>query len=200
MRNPLRLEDEDILETSHLPATEAKDQKAVFAMRWFILPGLLCIISDMLVFARTIMNTMIGEMKHFNEIKPELATANIIEQTDYIMTMTLLIVMAIGVYYIFIGPLRFKPGAPKPAWIDHITAGNLKVKLTMSLATISAVGILPIFLNPSEFTNRDIVIKIVSHLVLMLTTWMTYQVTKDDIIPTHNNHETETHKHEVESH
>lgn len=81
----------------------------------------------------------------------------ILSLIDAVMLGNLILLIMIGSYSVFIRRLEF-PAHNRPQWLDHISSGLLKIKMSTSVIGVSMVQIVKTFYDLAS-TPTDILVK-----------------------------------------
>lgn len=88
---------------------------------------------------------------------------------DIVMVANLIEMIKSGSYTIFVRRLKIENPDDRPQWLDHMSTGLQKVKMSASILGISSIHLLKDFLNlasPAEEVTKHITI----HIVILLST------------------------------
>lgn len=108
-------------------------------------------------------------LNSFLEVNESELIISVLTLCDIVMIANLIAMIAIGSYHVFIRKINL-PDSEKPAWLQHITSGTLKVKMATSLVGISSIHLLKDFIN-SDATSWQLIAKHMAiHLVFLVST------------------------------
>jgi uncharacterized protein (TIGR00645 family) len=115
----------------------------------------------------------IKEVIHIYQEFPKLTESelmiSILTICDISMIANLIVMIAIGSYQIFVKRLVLSPES-RPQWIEHISSGLLKIKMSTSLVGISSIHLLKDFIN-ADNTTWDLTMRhILLHVVFLIST------------------------------
>ena len=95
---------------------------------------------------------------------------------DVVMISNLLIMVIVGGYETFVSRLRLEGHPDQPAWLSHVNASMLKVKLAMAIIGISSIHLLKTFIEVgdlgapgSKFTEAGVMWQTIIHCVFILS-------------------------------
>lgn len=144
---------------------------AIFNIRWgnvvfnFGLFG--AILAYIYKFGQEVVSLFIN-LPHMSE---EEVLLSVLGQIDVTMIASLVTIIALGGYVIFVDEHAFDHIKNKPRWMHNINSTTLKIKMGMSLIGVSSIHLLKTFMEISHGVTWDQVWKeIVIHLVFCLTT------------------------------
>jgi uncharacterized protein (TIGR00645 family) len=130
--------------------------RTIFASRWFLAPfylGLSIALIVLLVeFARGIVHLVAG-LAAAGHDEVVIGVLSLIEQS--LMANLVLMVMFAG-YENFVSRLDVDDHRDRPAWIDKLGYGDLKLKLLASIVAIAAIQVLEDFMNLAHTSDRDL--------------------------------------------
>jgi uncharacterized protein (TIGR00645 family) len=130
--------------------------RTIFASRWFLAPfylGLSIALIVLLVeFARGIVHLVAG-LAAAGHDEVVIGVLSLIEQS--LMANLVLMVMFAG-YENFVSRLAVDDHRDRPAWIDKLGYGDLKLKLLASIVAIAAIQVLEDFMDLAHTSDRDL--------------------------------------------
>jgi uncharacterized protein (TIGR00645 family) len=96
---------------------------------------------------------------------------NVLGQIDVTMVASLVTIIALGGYVIFVDEHAFDHIKNKPRWMHDINSTTLKIKMGMSLIGVSSIHLLKTFMEISHGATWDQIWKeVLIHLVFCVTT------------------------------
>lgn len=93
----------------------------------------------------------------------------ILELVDIVMVANLLVMVIIGGYSTFVNKLNFGDKKDLPDWLDQISAGILKIKLSTALVGISGIHLLQSFINVEQVSREQVIMQVVIHLTFLVS-------------------------------
>jgi uncharacterized protein (TIGR00645 family) len=144
----------------------------IFASRWMQVPVYLGLMVGSGLYVYKFMEELSNlglQIATLTEVQVMLSILGLI---DISMVMNLLIIVIIGGYSIFTSRLNLETHEDKPAWLDHLDADRLKVKLSTSLASISGVHLLKTFIDIHSGTKEkflELYYEIGIHMVFIIS-------------------------------
>jgi len=91
----------------------------------------------------------------------------ILELIDGALVSGLIVMVMLSSYENFVGRFGDEALHDSPEWLRRLDPGSLKVKVATALLTISAVKLLQVFMDRDQFTDSDIMWKVVIHLLFI---------------------------------
>jgi uncharacterized protein (TIGR00645 family) len=91
----------------------------------------------------------------------------ILELIDGALVSGLIVMVMLSSYENFVGRFGDEALDDSPEWLRRLDPGSLKVKVATALLIISAVKLLQVFMDMGHYTDREIVWKILIHLVFI---------------------------------
>jgi uncharacterized protein (TIGR00645 family) len=108
-------------------------------------------------------------MQCFRTIEESDLIISVLTLCDIVMIANLIQMIAIGSYHVFIRRISL-PSDDKAVWLEHISSGLLKIKMSTSLIGISSIHLLKDFINANN-TSWDVVAKhSLIHIVFLIST------------------------------
>ena len=144
-------------------------EKFVYASRWLLAPMYVGLVFALGVYA----------FKFLLELKELIWTANTSTEAEvmlivlglvYItMIANLILMIVLGGWTIFIEAMDFSSNGSKPQWLNHISAGTLKVKMGMSLLGVTAIHLLKDFVDAEKMSWDTLWKRILIHGIFILS-------------------------------
>lgn len=88
---------------------------------------------------------------------------------DVVMIANLLIMVIIGGYEIFVSRLDLQLHPDRPDWLEHVSAGSIKVKVAMALIGISSIHLLKTFINAEQIPDSVIKWQVIIHVTFLFS-------------------------------
>ena len=95
---------------------------------------------------------------------------------DVVMISNLLVMVIVGGYETFVSRLNLQGHPDQPAWLSHVNASVLKVKLAMAIIGISSIHLLKTFIaigslgaEGSAYTETGVMWQTIIHMVFILS-------------------------------
>ncbi len=137
--------------------------------KWFQLPLYLGLILGGCLYTYRYLIELIHLTTHINTITENELMMGILVLVDIVMVANLLIMVIIGGYSTFVTKLDLKEEKDRPDWLDHISAGTLKIKLSTALVGISGIHLLQSFINIAQVSQQQIILQIAIHLTFLIS-------------------------------
>ncbi len=91
----------------------------------------------------------------------------VLELIDGALVSGLIVMVMLSSYENFVGRFGDDSLDDSPEWLRRLDPGSLKVKVATALLTISAVKLLQVFMDREQFTDSDIMWKVIIHVVFI---------------------------------
>lgn len=88
---------------------------------------------------------------------------------DVVMISNLLVMVIVGGYETFVSRMNLEGHPDQPAWLNHVNAGVLKVKLAMSIIGISSIHLLKTFINAPNYSEKVLLWQTLIHITFLLS-------------------------------
>lgn len=146
-------------------------EKWVFGTRFVLIPFYICLLMALFAYSVAIFKeTYHLVVSVFGQESTEDTLMGVLAIVDIVMIANLIVMIFIGSYSIFVRKLSIA-SEKKPQWLDHITSGSLKVKISMSVVGVSTIHLLKNFIESAHVTQHDLIVKTVLHLMFIISTW-----------------------------
>jgi uncharacterized protein (TIGR00645 family) len=86
---------------------------------------------------------------------------------DGALVSGLIVMVMLSSYENFVGRFGDEALDDSPEWLRRLDPGSLKVKVATALLTISAVKLLQVFMDREQYSDADIMWKVIIHLVFI---------------------------------
>jgi uncharacterized protein (TIGR00645 family) len=144
-------------------------ERTIFASRWLLAPffvGLIVAIVVLLVkFAKELIHLIDGI---WSSAEYE-AVMSILTLVDTALIASLLLIIIFSGYENFVSKIGVGVHEDRPAWMGKVGFSDLKMKLIGSIVAISAVELLKAFLTSTDYTNEQLLWKVVIHLTFVVS-------------------------------
>lgn len=91
----------------------------------------------------------------------------ILHLIDGALVSGLIVMVMLSSYENFVGSFGEEVLEDSPAWLRRLDPGSLKVKVLTALITISGVQLLQVFMDMDDYTDKQILWKVVIHMVFI---------------------------------
>ena len=137
--------------------------------KWFQLPLYLGLILGWCLYTYRYLVELVHLSMHINSITESVLMMGILNLVDIVMVANLLIMVIIGGYSTFVSKLDLHAEKELPNWLDHISAGTLKIKLSTALVGISGIHLLQSFINLAQVSQQQIIMQMAIHLTFLIS-------------------------------
>ncbi len=145
-------------------------ERLVFASRWFQLPMYVGLIAAGVLYAWKFAVELVHIMASVNSLSETELMLGVLTLVDIVMVANLLVMVIIGGYATFVSRLEtIEDHEDRPAWLDYVDAGTLKIKMAGALVGISGIHLLKAFINIAEKSHRDVMWQLAIHAVFLLS-------------------------------
>jgi uncharacterized protein (TIGR00645 family) len=152
-----------------MKAIEKTIEKIILFSRWLQAPIYLGLIVASIAYAVHFIVELIGMLQTFRSFDQTHFMLAILGLIDISMVLNLLIVVIIGGYWTFVSKIELSKDEDELDYLGKMTASGLKIKLIVSLVSISGVHLLESFINIKSFTTEQVILKIIIHLVFIIS-------------------------------
>ena len=132
-------------------------EAVLFAARWLMAPFYLGLAAGLVLllikFAQEAVHLAIGALAMNNGDM----IVGLLSLIDLSLVGNLIIMVIFTGYGGFVSPMSLHGHRDRPAWMDHVDFGDLKIKLIASIIAISAIHLLEAFMNMDKVSDRDLV-------------------------------------------
>lgn len=91
----------------------------------------------------------------------------VLELIDGALVSGLIVMVMLSSYENFVGSFNDESLDDSPEWLRRLDHGSLKVKVATALLTISAVKLLQVFMDREQYSDSDIMWKVIIHVVFI---------------------------------
>ena len=141
----------------------------ILISKWFQLPLYLGLILAGCLYTYKYVIELIHITSHISTITETDLMMGILSLVDIVMVANLLVMVIIGGYSTFVKKLHFAEEQDLPDWLDHISAGTLKIKLSTALVGISGIHLLQTFININQVASDKIIMQIALHITFLIS-------------------------------
>lgn len=143
-------------------------EKLIFASRWFQLPMYIGLIVAGVLYTWKFAVELVHIALHVNALTESELMLGVLTLVDIVMVANLLVMVIIGGYATFVSRLGSIEGhEDRPAWLDYVDAGTLKIKMAGALVGISGIHLLKAFIDIGEKSHRDVMWQVIIHGVFL---------------------------------
>lgn len=150
------MHDDHILNRTHNRLTDTAGA-LIYGGRWLIAPMYVGLLAPLVIYTLRFLIELYDFCIHGMSMSAPALTLAALSFIDTVMLGNLLLLIMIGSYSVFIKKLEF-PAQNRPQWLDHISSGMLKVKMSTSVIGVSLVHLVKTFMD-SESASPELMIK-----------------------------------------
>lgn len=155
----------------------------VFASRWLLVPIYFALASVLVLFGiKAVQETIHLFQQALTMTGTEIVLAGL-ALIDLALIANLLVMVVLSSYETFIATIDPEDTQEKPAWLGHMDASTLKIKLAVSIVAISAIHLLKVFMNFKDGQQEEIFWLMVAHLVFVVSALLMAMVDKIAFAP-----------------
>lgn len=144
-------------------------ERTVFASRWLLAPFFVGLIAAILVLLVKFIKELIHLIEGIWSSGEYEAVISILTLVDTALIASLLLIMIFSGYENFVSKIGVGAHEDRPAWMGKVGFSDLKIKLIGAIVAISAVELLKAFLTSTNYTNEQLVWKVVIHLTFVIS-------------------------------
>lgn len=152
-----------------MKAVEGITEKFILYSRWLQAPVYLGLIVASVAYSVHFIVELVKVIQSFGLFDQTTFMLAVLGLIDISMVLNLLIVVIIGGYWTFVSKIELSRHEDELDYLGKMTASSLKIKLIVSLVSISGVHLLETFINIKQFSTGQVVLKIVIHLVFIIS-------------------------------
>lgn len=148
-------------------------EASVYATRILLIPFYACLVIALLIYGYVISSDTIEIVKCLfsSGLEEGDLLIKVLGIVDIVMIANLIIMILIGSYSIFVRKMDAQGvHNKKPQWLDHISSGSLKVKISMSIVGVSSIHLLKVFIEVDKtgIGTKSFIVKMVIHAFFIL--------------------------------
>jgi uncharacterized protein (TIGR00645 family) len=147
-------------------------EKTIYSTRILLIPFYICLVMTLVIYAFTIGFDTFKMIKDFcspNGIEENLLLIRVLAIVDIVMIANLIVMILIGSYSIFVRKINIGSVEKRPQWLNHISSGSLKVKISMSIVGVSSIHLLKIFIESEDIHFKQLLAKILIHAFFIIS-------------------------------
>lgn len=141
----------------------------LFRSRWLLAPffvGLIVGVMVLLVKFSKELFYLVTSVFHLNESEVVLSVLTLV---DVSLLATLLIIITFSGYESFVSKIDVGDHEDRPGWMGKVGFSELKMKVIGSIVAISAIELLKVFVNIADYTDMQVLWKVVIHMTFVLS-------------------------------
>jgi len=142
----------------------------LFGGRWILAWLYVGLQVSMILYAYKYTILLIALCKDVVKSPEEMFMLSVLGLVDITMVANLIEMIKSGSYTIFVRRFHIADAEERPQWLDDMTAGLQKVKMSASILGISSVHLLRDFIDAEHVTSQTIHTHVLIHLVILCST------------------------------
>lgn len=152
-----------------IKSVERPLEATIFASRWLLAPFFLGLIVAILVLLVKFFKELASLVTTVWTTSEYDAVISILTLVDTALIASLLLIIVFSGYENFVSKIGIGEHEDRPAWMGKVGFSDLKIKLIGAIVAISAVELLKAFLVSTNYSNEQLVWKVVIHLTFVLS-------------------------------
>ena len=150
----------------------------IFSSRWLQLPLYIGLIVAQCVYVFLFLKELWHLVTHAFDFSEQQIMLVVLGLIDVVMISNLLIMVIVGGYETFVSRRRLQGHPDQPAWLSHVNASVLKIKLAMAIIGISSIHLLRTFIEAgnigiagktANYTEAGVLLQTLIHVVFILS-------------------------------
>lgn len=137
--------------------------------KWFQLPLYFGLIIGGCLYTYRYVLELVHLATSINTITENELMMGILLLVDIVMVANLLVMVIIGGYSTFISKINMGNDKERPDWLDSISAGTLKIKMSTALVGISGIHLLQTFINIKGADTTTVTLQIAVHITFVIS-------------------------------
>ncbi len=139
----------------------------IFWSRWIQAPMYGGLVIASLFFTYKFAFELYHLMHDINVATEEKVMLMVLTLIDMVMVANVLLMIIIGGYATFVSKLNIGKHEDRPAWLQSMDPGTLKVKLSASLVGVSGVHLLKAFVNVDNLSEHHLLWQSIIHVIFL---------------------------------
>lgn len=144
-------------------------EKLIFASRWLQAPLYVGLIAAQAVYVYRFLVELAHLVTSVNSLSENEVMLMVLGLIDVVMIANLMIMVVIGGYETFVSRLNLQDHPDQPDWLEHVTAGTIKVKVATALIGISSIHLLKTFINAPQMEDRTMQWQVIIHVTFLIS-------------------------------
>ena len=144
-------------------------EKSLFASRWLLAPffaGLVVAVGVILVkFVQELWHLIV----HLSEFSEAEVIVHVLTLIDVSLIASLLVIIIFSGYESFVSKIEIEDDGDRPDWMGKVGFAGLKIKVIGSIVAISAIELLKVFLTIDEFSDNQLMWRVLIHLTFVVS-------------------------------
>ncbi|QDH17244.1 TIGR00645 family protein [Swingsia samuiensis] len=144
-------------------------ERAFFATRWIVAPLYFGLSVGLVLVAFKFFQHLIRLVIKSIGLDFDDVFVGVLDLIDLVLLANLLLIVMFSGYENFVSRLDIRQHEDYPAWIGHITFGDIKIKLMASIVAMSAIHVLADFIRVDETSTRSLEWSVGIHLCFVVS-------------------------------
>ena len=144
-------------------------ERALFASRWLLAPFFIGLVVAIVVLLVKFAKELIHLIEGIWTSEEYEGVISILTLVDTALIASLLLIIILSGYENFVSKISTGSHEDRPAWMGKVGFSDLKIKLIGAIVAISAVELLKAFLTSTEFTDTQLMWKVIIHLTFVVS-------------------------------
>lgn len=152
-----------------MKSIESAFERGLFATRWLLVPfyvGLVITVGLLLV---KFYEELIYLILHVFTISESDLVIHILTLIDISLISNLLFIIIFSGYESFVSKIDIGDHEDRPGWMGKVGFAGLKIKVIGSIVAISAIELLKVFINISNYSESELMWRVIIHLSFVLS-------------------------------
>jgi uncharacterized protein (TIGR00645 family) len=133
----------------------------IFMSRWLQVPLYVGLIFVQAIYAYRFIVEIASLVMHASALSETEIMMAVLGLIDIVLISNLLVMVIIGGYETYVSRLGLEGHPDEPEWLDRVSTGTLKIKLTLSLVSISSIHLLRTFIDTQNQTDHTIMWQVI---------------------------------------
>lgn len=130
-------------------------ERCLFVGRWMLFVLYLGLCVGLALYSYKFVIELWHMATNIQSLSTEMTMLALLGLVDIVMVANLVIMIAIGSYFIFIKEISPNSIPDRPRFMNHITASGLKVKMGSSLIGVSSIHLLKKFIETADGSHTN---------------------------------------------
>ena len=152
-----------------LKKIEKRFEKALFASRWLLAPFYFGLMLGVLILLIKFVKSIFGIFLSLGSMSDSDIVISVLTLVDITLLANLLIIIIFSGYESFVSKIELDDHEDRPDWMGKVGFAALKIKLIGSIVAISAIELLVVFVNIEQFTDKQIMWKVIIHVTFVIS-------------------------------
>ena len=144
-------------------------EKALFKSRWLLAPFYLGLVLSIILLLVKFFEEFFHMVSTVFTMPVDKLVINILHLIDFSLIASLLVIIVLSGYESFVSKIDVDQHEDKPSWMGKLGFSELKIKVIGSIVAVSAIDLLTVYLNVKEYTETEILWKVVVHISFVVS-------------------------------